>query len=82
MTAAFNPNSIEGLKKVAECPQKEGYIKRKSFEGCVPCLPMWEAVQIHITATTSGRTEPARQAFVSARLAVALTLVRLRARFT
>ena len=33
MTAAFNPNSIEGLKKVAECPQKEGYIKRKSFEG-------------------------------------------------
>lgn len=33
MAAAFNPNSIEGLKKVAECPQKEGYIKRKSFEG-------------------------------------------------
>ena len=33
MTATFNPNSIEGLKKVAECPQKEGYIKRKSFEG-------------------------------------------------
>lgn len=33
MAAAFDPNSIEGLKKVAECPQKEGYIKRKSFEG-------------------------------------------------
>lgn len=33
MVASFNPNSVEGLKKVAECPQKEGYIKRKSFEG-------------------------------------------------
>lgn len=33
MAAAFDPNSIAGLKKVAECPQKEGYIKRKSFEG-------------------------------------------------
>lgn len=33
MTAAFNPNSIEGLKKVAECPQAEGYIKRVSYEG-------------------------------------------------
>ena len=33
MAAAFNPNSVEGLLKVAECPQKEGYIKRKSWEG-------------------------------------------------
>ena len=33
MAAAFDPNSVAGLKKVAECPQKEGYIKRKSFEG-------------------------------------------------
>ncbi len=33
MYADFNPNSVEGLLKVAECPQKEGYIKRKSWEG-------------------------------------------------
>lgn len=33
MAASFNPNSIEGLKKVAECPQAEGYIKRVSYEG-------------------------------------------------
>lgn len=33
MYADFNPNSTEGMLKVAECPQKEGYIKRKSWEG-------------------------------------------------
>ena len=33
MYAAFNPNSVEGLLKVAECPQKEGYIKRVSTNG-------------------------------------------------
>lgn len=33
MAADFNPNSVEGLKKVAECPQQQGYIKRVSFEG-------------------------------------------------
>lgn len=33
MAAAFDPNTVAGLKKVAECPQTEGYIKRKSFEG-------------------------------------------------
>ena len=33
MAAAFDPNSVDALKKVAECPQKEGYIKRVSFEG-------------------------------------------------
>ncbi len=33
MYADFNPNSVEGMLKVAECPQKEGYIKRLSSEG-------------------------------------------------
>ncbi len=33
MYAAFNPNSTEGMLKVAECPQKEGYIKRVSTNG-------------------------------------------------
>lgn len=33
MYADFNPNSTEGMLKVAECPQKEGYIKRLSTEG-------------------------------------------------
>ena len=33
MAADFSPNSVEGLKKVAECPQQTGYIKRVSFEG-------------------------------------------------
>ncbi len=33
MYANFNPNSVEGMLKVAECPQKEGYIKRKSMAG-------------------------------------------------
>lgn len=33
MYAEFNPNSVEGMLKVAECPQKEGYIKRKSTNG-------------------------------------------------
>ena len=33
MYADFNPDSVEGLLKVAECVQKEGYIKRMSWEG-------------------------------------------------
>ena len=33
MYADFNPNSVEGLLKVAECPQAEGYIKRVSTKG-------------------------------------------------
>ena len=33
MYAVFNPNSVEGLLKVAECPQAEGYIKRVSTNG-------------------------------------------------
>lgn len=33
MYADFNPNSVEGLLKVAECPQAEGYIKRVSTNG-------------------------------------------------
>lgn len=33
MYADFNPNSTEGMLKVAECPQKEGYIKRVSTDG-------------------------------------------------
>ena len=33
MYADFNPNSVEGLLKVAECPQSEGYIKRVSTNG-------------------------------------------------
>ena len=38
MAAAFDPNSVEGLMKVCECPQKEGYIKRISWEGLC-CMP-------------------------------------------
>ena len=38
MAAAFDPNSTEGLLKVCECPQKEGYIKRLSWEGLC-CMP-------------------------------------------
>ena len=38
MFADFNPSSVEGLLKVAECPQKEGYIKRKSYNGLC-CMP-------------------------------------------
>ena len=38
MYADFNPNSVEGMLKVAECPQKEGYIKKKSYEGLC-CMP-------------------------------------------
>lgn len=33
MYADFNPNSVDGLLKVAECPQAEGYIKRVSTNG-------------------------------------------------
>lgn len=33
MNANFNPNSVEDLLKVAECPQKDGYIKRVSTNG-------------------------------------------------
>ena len=38
MFADFNPSSVEGLLKVAECPQKEDYIKRKSYNGLC-CMP-------------------------------------------
>lgn len=33
MATAYDPNSVEGMKKVAECPQTGGYIKRVSTEG-------------------------------------------------
>ena len=33
MATAYDPNSVEGMKKVAECPQREGYIKRVSTDG-------------------------------------------------
>lgn len=33
MYADFDPNSVDGLVKVAECPQEEGYIKRVSTNG-------------------------------------------------
>ena len=33
MQAEFNPSSVEGLVKVAECPQAGGYIKRVSTNG-------------------------------------------------
>ena len=41
MYADFNPNSVEGLLKVAECPQKEDYIKRVSTNGL--CMMPTEA---------------------------------------
>lgn len=36
--ADFTPDTTDGLLKVAECPQKEGYIKKKSYEGLC-CMP-------------------------------------------
>ena len=38
MYADFNPNSVDGMLKVAECPQREGYIIKKSYEGLC-CMP-------------------------------------------
>jgi len=38
MYADFTPGTTDGLLKVAECPQKEGYIKKKSYEGLC-CMP-------------------------------------------
>lgn len=38
MYADFDPASVEGMLKVAECPQQEGYIKKKSYEGLC-CMP-------------------------------------------
>ena len=38
MYADFDPNSVGGMLKVAECPQQEGYIKKKSYEGLC-CMP-------------------------------------------
>ena len=38
MYAPFDPATIEGKTKVAECPQTEGYIKRKSYNGLC-CMP-------------------------------------------
>lgn len=38
MYAPFDPATIEGKTKVAECPQKEGHIRRKSYNGLC-CMP-------------------------------------------
>ncbi len=38
MYAAYNPDTIADKIKVAECPQSEGYIKRKSYNGLC-CMP-------------------------------------------
>jgi hypothetical protein len=46
----------------------------------VECLPKWAVVLQPVSLTISIQMVRPRQAFVSARLAVTLTLVRLRAR--
>ena len=38
MYADYDPNSVADKILVAECPQKEGYIKRKSYRGLC-CMP-------------------------------------------
>ena len=38
MFAAFDPLTVSDKIKVAECPRKEGYIKRKSYNGLC-CMP-------------------------------------------
>ncbi len=38
MFAAFDPSTVSDKIKVAECPSKEGYIKRKSYNGLC-CMP-------------------------------------------
>ena len=39
MYAAFDPANIgEGMRKACECPQREGYIIKKSYEGLC-CMP-------------------------------------------
>lgn len=38
MYAAFDPSTVSDKIKVAECPRKEGYIKRKSYNGLC-CMP-------------------------------------------
>ena len=36
--AGYDPASVEGMLKVAECPQTEAYIKKKSYNGLC-CMP-------------------------------------------
>ena len=38
MYADYDPNTVADKILVAECPQKEGYIKRKSYQGLC-CMP-------------------------------------------
>ena len=38
MYADYDPNTITDKILVAECPQEEGYIKRKSYQGLC-CMP-------------------------------------------
>ncbi len=60
MYADFNPNSVEGLLKVAECPQKEGYIKRVSTNGlCM--MPTEVGAAQAPTMPTISRTNGASQ---------------------
>ena len=47
MAAAYDPNTTEDKLHVATCPQKEGYITRKSYEGLC-CMP----TQVGGSATT------------------------------
>ena len=36
--AGYDPTTVDGMLKVAECPQTEGYIKKKSYNGLC-CMP-------------------------------------------
>jgi hypothetical protein len=36
--AGYDPTTVDGMVKVAECPQTEGYIKKKSYNGLC-CMP-------------------------------------------
>lgn len=47
MYADYDPNTVADKILVAECPQKEGYIKRKSYQGLC-CMP----TEVGGTATT------------------------------
>ncbi len=80
MYADFNPNSVEGLLKVAECPQAEGYIKRVSTNGLCMMPTAVGAVQAPTIRTIFIPTERRRQASACVRLAVARTMARMRAR--
>lgn len=67
MAAAFDPNTVAGLKKLPNVRRLRATSSARVLRDCAPCLLRSAEVQLPIMPTTFGLTPRPQKAFVSAR---------------